>query len=888
MKKEQTPPDYALRFLQWFCPPELYEGIEGDLLEQFESELQSGASKKARRNFVWNVLTFFRPEIVLRNRLSIRIINTMMFRNYIKVASRNIAKRKLYSFINAIGLSIGIAFCILIYLYIVDERSFDQFHENKERIFRLNEASYSVFASQHGDDPMEKSAYLPLPLGNAIKEELPEVERMTRFNSGDRVVFRYGDKVFTETITYVDPDFFSMFSFPLLAGAADQLFTDKYDIVLTPEIAEKYFDDGDAIGKVVTLDLDGEKQFTVRGIVNSPPHNSSLLFKILVPIESQQWYTRNIEQWGNFSYPTFIQVHPSTSIVDLKIKIDTLVQKHMGERLINWRKEGNIPEEYPVLEITTTNLSAVHQDYEISWEKVSDPKYSWIVGGIAILILSIASINYIALALTTSAARRIEVGIRKVVGAQQKQLVSQFGLESILLALLSMCIGLALVVLFLPAFNEFTNKGIELTLQGIAPVLGVSLTIALITGFLAGSYPALFLSGFLPASVLKGGFTSRLHAGFTKPLVVFQFFLSASMIISSVIMYRQMEFITSKELGYDKEHILVIPTQAGWNEESDKVVEQFRMQLSTVPDVVLVSGTSSSFNQGWSRYGYKINDENKSAYVYRVDPEYIPLLNLSLVQGRNFDERRVSDSSSVIINEALARDMGWDNPLEEHLNWREDSIGLGAKVIGVLKDYHFRSLEQSIDPMFLSMDSKNTGYLTTLLVKLSAGELSDKIDRVKEAWTSLYPDKPFDYSFMDQDIENQYQSYKRWLNITALSTGFAIFIACLGLFGLSGINAVNRTKEIGIRKVMGAPLSNIFFLMNKQFIWLALIAFSLATPLSWYFMSQWLGSFRYSISIGWELFAVSMFLGLVLALLTVSYHAVKAAMINPAETLKYE
>ncbi len=876
---------FPLRFLRFFCPPALYESIEGDLLEQFEEDVKLVGEKKARRKLAWNVLRFFRPGIVLRNSFTIQLTNTIMWGNYFKVAVRNVAKRKLYSFINAIGLSIGIAFSVLIYLYIQDEKSFDQFHANKENIYRLNGSSYSVSAMQRGEYPIRRSAYLSLPLGQALKDEIPEVQYLTRFRSGE-AVFRYGGKVFAEGLTFVEADFFRMFSFPLLAGSAESLFRDKQEVVLTPDIAAKYFGSEDPLGKVITLDLQGEKQFMVTGVIEAPPANSSLSFKILVPLGNRPGYERNREQWGNSSYPTFIQLYAQANIGSLKVKTDTLVKKHMGETLERWRKEENIPAEFPVFELAYTNLTGIHLDTEVSWDKRSDPKYSWILGGIALLIILIAAINYITLALTSSASRKTEVGIRKVAGAQRKQLVAQFGLESIVLAMVSMLIGLGLVVLFLPAFNEFTGKGIALAPLDMFQVTGASLAITLVIGILAGSYPAFFLSGFLPAAVLKGGITSKLKAGFTRPLVVFQFFLSASMIISSVIMYRQMEFIASKDLGYDKEHVMVIPTQAG-GEEADKVVEQFRNKMSAEPSVVSIAGTGSSFNKGWSQYSYKIKDEHKHAYVYRVDPEYINLLSLKLTEGRNFDER-MTDQSAVIINEALARDMGWDNPLEEYLNWREDSVGPGAPVIGVLGDYHFLSLEQDIEPMFLTMDTEEAGYLTTMLVKLSPGDISQKIEKVRSTWTELYPGSPFDYSFMDEDVAQQYNSHKRWMSITGLSTGFAILIACLGLFGLAGINAVNRTKEIGIRKVMGAELSQIFLLLNRQFVWLAVIAFSLATPLSWYFMDQWLASFKFAVAIDWKLFAVSMLLGLTLALLTVSYHAVKAALVNPAKTLKSE
>jgi len=379
-----------------------------------------------------------------------------------------------------------------------------------------------------------------------------------------------------------------------------------------------------------------------------------------------------------------------------------------------------------------------------------------------------------------------------------------------------------------------------------------------------------------------------MRAGFTKPLVVLQFFLSASLIICSVVMFRQMKYITTKDLGYNKEQLITMETQSGWSEESDKAVDRLRNHLHGNKAVVGLAGTSASFNQGWSIYGYKIKDEIKHAYVYRVDSEYIPLLDLELTLGRNFDENIISDSTALIVNEALVKDMGWTDPLNEYLNWREDSVGPGWKVIGVLKNYHFSSLEQQIEPLLLSINKKQTGYLSSVMIKVSPDDMPGNIETVKKAWTELFPDKPFEYTFVDADVARQYDSYRRWMQITRLSTAFAIVIACLGLFGLSGINALNRTKEIGIRKVMGAGLGNIFILLNRQYVWLSLIAFALAAPVSWYVMNQWLASFQFSITIGWELFAMSLLLGLAVALITVTYHGVKAAHINPAETLKYE
>ena len=883
-----TNPSKWLRFLEWFCPPGLYEGIEGDLREQFERETKQIGERKARSRLIWSIIKFCRPEIILRNRISFELINTIMIGNYFKVASRNILKRKLYSFINAFGLSIGIAFCILIYLFIQDEKSFDQFHANRKRIYRMEEKSFDTWQPKP-DKPYNYSAWLQTGLKQALKDELPEIEFATRFNPGSQGVLRVGEKVFSEKIAFADGDFFKMFSFPLLKGNPDKLFENKSDVVLTPAMARKYFGEEDPIGKTVEIDFEGSKSYTVAGIIEAPPANSSLGFEILIPQENRPAYERNMTQWGNFNTPTFVQLVPNTDLVKFKVNLEKLIEKYMGEKLKKWRKESvaAIPPDVKLLEYEFTQLPDWHLKNEIGWDKVSDPQYSIILAGIAFLILLIACINYISLSLTTSTSRRTEVGIRKVVGAQKKQLVYQFGFESLMLGLISMVIGIGLVFLFLPAFNEFTGKGIHLMIANSLPLLGVSIGLALLVGSFAGSYPALFLSNFRPVQALKGRFTSKLQAGFTKPLVVLQFALSAFLLISSVIMYRQMQFVTTKDLGYDKEQILVVPTQSGWNEESDKTVDRFRARTVQEPSVLSVTGTSSSFNQGYSRYGYKIKDEQKSAYAYGIDPFYFSTLGLEIVQGRNFDSGIPSDSNAVIVNEALVRDMKWRDPVNEYLNWQEDSVGLGSQVIGVVKDYHFLSLEENIEPIFLSINrKKGGGHLVFMLIKIAPGNIPESVEKIHKAWKETSPDKPFDYTFLDQDVARQYESYHRWMSIMGLATGFGILISCLGLFGLAGINAVNRTKEIGIRKVMGAELGNIFVLLNKQYIWLSLIAFALAAPLSWWIMDKWLSDFKFRITIGWELFALSMAAGLGVALATVSYHAIKAALVNPAETLK--
>lgn len=813
----------------------------------------------------------------------------MMIRNYIKVSLRNIQKRKLYSLINTIGLSVGLAFCLLIFLYVRDENSFDQFHANKDRIYRIEVKSYDYWNEDSSQEQkFSLHPYNQLALGIALKDEAPAVEYVTRFGSGFSAAVQYKDKLYKEEVTYVDADFFRIFSFDLVAGSLNKVFENSNTLVLTQSMAKKYFNGQSPIGQTIDVDHGGIRQYTVAAVLQDPPSQSSIDFDFLLPYQNWGAYERQMARWGNFNTPTIVQLTENATVENLRENMNAIKSKYMAEVIERWRHEGNVPEGIDVLQHDFTRIDDWHLKKEVEWHKVSDPDYSMILSSIAFLILIIAGINYISLALTSSVSRSMEVGVRKVMGAVRGQLIFQFGFESVVLTLGALVFALVLAVLFLPYFNEFTAKQIVLSWDIIGMLMGVGFATAVIVGLLAGSYPSFVLSGFKPATVLKGRSNRRFNINFVKPLVVIQFALSGFLIISSWVMFSQMRFITTKDIGYDTDQVLIIPTQTGWDEEAEKVLHNFGNALSANPDVLAIAGTSISFNKGWSLSGYKINGINRSAYVYGVDHRYIDLLRIELLEGRNFDPSNPADSNAVIVNEALVRDMGWEDPLSEHLNYREDSTSMGAKVIGVVKDYHFRSLEVTIDPMFLTMDKDFAGNLSNVMVKIAPNDLTATLDMLGKTWRELYPDKPFEYSFLDKDVESQYESYARWMSIMSLSTAFAILVSCLGLFGLAGINAVNRTKEVGIRKVMGAELSNIFVLLNKQFVGLSVIAFALAIPFSWYVMNKWLSGFEYRIEMDWMMFAVSTAVGTAIALVTVSYHALKAATTNPAETLKYE
>ena len=794
-------------------------------------------------------------------------------------------KRKLYSFINSFGLSIGIAFCLLIFLFIQDEKSFDQFHDNKNNIYLINNKRFEFMRFKNGEkEPFGETVDQNAKLGEAMLEELSEVQYMTRYVGSISGLLRYHEKVFSEKFTGVDSGFFKMFSFKLLAGNPEKVFKNNTDIVITPKVVEKYFGDEDPIGKLMTLDLNGESAFTVVGVVDAPPPNSSISFDILIPVEKSPRFQ---DTWDSHEYPTFVQLHSNASLSSFGVNLNKLNQKYTGDASREYRDREKIPEEFKMEELYFTNLSDIHLNTKIKWEKSSDPKYSLILGGIAILIMIIACINYISLALTSSATRKTEVAIRKISGAVKGQLAIQFEIESVILAFISMILAILLVITFLPAFNSFANKDIVISSSNWIQFLVLALLLAFVIGIIAGSYPALYLSGLKPVKILKGGLTNKVNTWFTKPLVVIQFALSAFLIMSSVIMYRQMKFVTTKDIGYNQHQVLYIPTQQGWDAKSDRFVENFRSAVVNDPSILSISGSSVPFTNGTLTLGFQNKGEAKSASSYIVDPDYIPTLEIQLIEGRNFNSLNPADlKDAIIVNEALVKEMRWVDPLNEHLNWHFEE-GLGSKVIGVVKDHNFLSLERSIDPMFLTMD-KTFGHYQYILAKLSSIDISGSIKKLEKAYKELAPDKPFEYTFLDEKVAMQYQSYERWMNIITLTTGFAILISCLGLFGLAGTNVVNRTKEIGIRKVLGSRLGDTFALLNKQFVWLSIIAFALATFPAWYAMDRWLNSFQFRIEISWVLFAVSMGVGLLVVLIAVSYHTIKANHMNPAETLKYE
>lgn len=818
-----------------------------------------------------------------------------MLKNYLKIAFRNLRKQKIYSLINIFGLTLGIACCIIIYLFIQDEFSYDRFHENAENLYRVEQLRYQKLKSEIDSTPffdarlpegMSKSPWLPLPLGPTISDKFPEIEGVVRADESNFVI-RNETRSFEQDILLVDPSFFEIFTFPLIKGSPETVLRDPNNIVLTPEMARKFFGDEDPMGKTLVANIqNSEKLFTVTGIARTPPSNSSIPFTMVARIENKPFYDFNIERWSSFNTPLFVELTPGADVKQFEAKLNAFAEERYAESWQGTRDRLGLPEDATVAEFIISPITGIHLDAAAEWPGVSNPLYSYILGAIAVLILIIACINYITLALARSLGRAREVGIRKTSGAHRGQIALQFWGETQMLTLFAMIIGVCLAELGLPFFNEPAGKSLSVSYYSDAGFLGILLGITFITGLIAGSYPALILSRFQPVKVLKGNSTFQFKPRLTKALLVVQYSLSIFLIISSLIMFRQLDYVTGKELGYNEEQVVFIPTFTGWNEEGTRLMERYRNEIVDLAGVKNISGMAPAFTKGSNVYGFGVDGEVKESFIYYVDEQLINTLGIELLAGRNFSKDRTADATeSIIVNQALVESMGWEEPVGQLLPWKGEENP--STVIGVVRNFHFQSMESEIQPMLFHMDPEQGG-IAEIAVKIEQGMIGETLPELEATWGEVAPFTPFNYWFLDDAVAGQYEQYQRWLGIMGASTFMAILIACLGLFGLAGITAINKTKEIGIRKVLGAGIEQIILLLNKDIVKLIVLSLVIAAPVSWYIMEQWLTDFAYRINIGVGVFLVSAMAVLIIAILTVSYHSVKAATVNPVESLRTE
>ncbi|MBI9038129.1 MAG: ABC transporter permease [Bacteroidales bacterium] len=799
-----------------------------------------------------------------------------MFKNYLKTAFRNLFRNKIFSFINIGGLAIGIASCLLIFLYIITEFSYDKFHEKSDRIYRVainGEISGSFF------NVAVSSAAMARPM----IRDFPEVVDAVRINDvAQTVYFTYNDKkYFEEGMIYVDSSFFNIFTYDVLNGDLSSALDEPYSLVLTEDVADKYFGKENPIGKIIKLN--DRQNYKVTAVIANPPQNAHFHFKIVSSFSSlyKDYGKEAYEHWGSLSLLTYILLNNGVKAADFEKKLPDFFLKYM-EDLENM----DVKFEAFLQPITSIHL---HSNLMAEAEANGSMSYIYTFSAIAIFILLIACINYMNLTTARSIKRSREVGLRKVVGALKKQLIFQFIFESMILSLIGFIIALILVEISLPVFNELTGQEFGLNLLSKWYYILSMIGMILFVGLVSGSYPAFYLSSFHPIKVIKGGLSkSSGKSSLRNTLVIVQFTISIILIICTGVVYSQLQYIKSKKLGFDKENILILPLRG---ERLRNKIDVIKSELLNLSCVEKVTASRSVIGSGIDGTGYHPEgyDENSPWIIFTnsVDEDYVETMGMNLIKGRGFSKEFGTDTSSIIINKTLMKKLGWEEPLGKKINRYGDSTEIPLTIIGVIDDFHFNSLHKAVEPSLLCYYPEELRFLN---LKLNSGNINTSLETIKAKWNELEKSFPFDYYFLDQDFENFYRADKRMGEIFIYFTIIAIFVACLGLFGLASYSAEQKTKEIGIRKAIGSSVSGIVFMLTKQFVKWILIANIIAWPIAYFYMDKWLGNFAYNIELSdfWWLFVASAVISFAIAVITVSSQALRAATANPVESLKYE
>jgi putative ABC transport system permease protein len=793
-----------------------------------------------------------------------------MINRFSNLFIRSYRNKKLYSIISLLSLSLSIGISILIYLFIKYELSFDRFHQNAREIYRVDTNLYMP----NMKNTTWRLPSLSDPLITRIRSEIPGVLKSTRFmRSLRKEIIHTENKTFSEKLTYVDNDFFSMFSFELIKGNVQNVFDDHSSMIITESIAIKYFGNSDPINQTITIEeFEQTKTYTIKGVIKNPPSNSSIQFELLVPLESYQYYSEYQSSWNEHNYSFFIQLSRNVDDKDLVTNLQKLAEASKGFVVIN--KEDSF-------ELSVTPLTRIHWNTEIPWEKSGNYQNIKVLTGIALIVITMACSNFISLSLVNSTKRRIEIGIKKLVGSSRRDIAFQFIGESIIFTFISAILSFILVILVLPFFSNVTgiNQPIEFNFIDILFVFALVLSV----GILAGFYPAYVLSSFKPAEILKSITVLKIKYTLVSILVFVQAIFSFFLGYSSLIMSRQMNYLNLKDLGFNHEHIIVLPTFTS-GEDVSRVIKAFKNAAEYEPDIQKVTAISNPFFEGISSMGFIGKDgEMKSSKAYAVDYDFIETLELKIEEGRNFDVKNQTESNAVIINQKLAKEIS-DFPIGKDFIWGKSQ---SAQIIGVVKDFHFKSLESSIEPLFLTINN-DVIKPSVLLIKVKTKNIKKTLIRIEDIYKKTNPNKPFEFKFLSDTVQNQYKSYKMWTSIIQFSNLFALFIACIGLFGLAGVDALNKYKEIGVRKVFGASSIQILLRVSRKYIFLMLTASILASCFSHIIMSNWLSNFAYRINIDWELYLFGAVIGFVILVISIGYHVVTAARTNPSDTLKHE
>lgn len=807
-----------------------------------------------------------------------------MLKNYFKIAFRNLWRNKLYSFINISGLAIGIATCLIIMLFVNNELGYDRYNEKADRMYRV------YFQGNVQGAKMKESTVMP-PVAQTLKTDFPEVEAATRIRDYGTPKLIYAGKSFREDdFAFVDSNFFQVFTLPLIQGDAATALTEPNTVVITKALAKKYFGNDDPMGKVISF-KDGKAAYTVTGMIDKVPVNSHFHFELFASMASLP--ESREPTWMSSNFFTYLVLAEGYDYKKLEAKLPGVVEKYIGPQMLqemgmtlaDFRSKNN-DISFHLQPLTDIHL---HSDFTGDLSSSGDVRYVYIFGAIALFMLLIACINFMNLSTAGASKRSREVGVRKVLGSLKLELVRQFLLESVLITAIALLLAIGLMHLALPLFNDLAGQSLTLSFADHPLLIPGLLLFIVFTGLLAGSYPAFYLSSFKPVAVLKGKFSSgKKTISLRSGLVVFQFFISIILIVSTTVVFNQLSYMQRKDLGYDKDQVMIVSNtwMLGKNQEA------FRQQLLNDPRVASVSG---------SRYVPAGHSDNNNFFVspgqsspqmvktlrWEVDENYISTLGIQLLNGRNFSKEFRTDSNSVILNEAAMNAMGWKQDVAigktiSRVSKRGEKESYN--VIGIVKDFHFRPFHERISPllMVLAPDPGN------LILKLKTKDIAGLTTDLKKRWATYGAEDALTYSFLDERFENSYKAEQKTGMILGIFAGLTIFVACLGLFGLARFTSEQRTKEIGIRKVLGASVSQVSTMLSKEFVKLVMIACVAAFPLAWWVMNKWLQDFAYRVTINWSVFAIAGIAALLIALLTVSFQAIKAAIANPVKSLRTE
>ncbi len=810
-----------------------------------------------------------------------------MLSNYFKIAWRNLIKNKAFTAINISGLAIGIATCLTIMLFVQNELSFDRFNEKASQIVRV------VFRGTMNGENMKESSVMA-PVASSFRNDYPEVTDATRLLQYGSPKIVVENKTFKDaSFAYVDSNFFQVFTLPLIKGDAKTVLIEPNTVVITESLSQKYFGNADPIGKILNL-KDDNQLYKITGVMRDIPVNSHFHFDIFGSMATVP-DARNTS-WMSGSYFTYLVLPKHYDYKKLEAKLPGSVEKYMGPQLLKdlgvslteFRKKGNDIGLY-LQPLTDIHLKS---DFSNSLEPGGDIRYVYIFSAIALFMLLIACINFMNLSTAGASKRAKEVGIRKVLGSVKYELIGQFLIESALLVLFSLMIALFLVKISLPLFNELSGKQLKLNFfQNPFMILGLLLFWFLVS-ILAGSYPAFYLSSFKPISVLKSKFIGKVKSiSFRSGLVVFQFIISVGLIVGTTVVYQQLSYIQHIKLGYDREQLLVLRNSYLLGDQEDAFKEQIirdpRVANVTTSGFLPAGPTNDDLASSFPDDNRNLNSRVR---IYKIDDHYIPTMGMKIVAGRNFSKEFPSDSSknapTVIVNETLASAFGWGkNAVGHTVNLSTDNVGgkKDLKVIGVVQDFHFRSLHEPINPLLMVLQ-KSSGLIIKVKPKYVAGLLAT----LKTQWDAYKTEEPFTYAFVNELYNQTYIAEQKTGSILNIFAGLTIFIACLGLFGLATFTAEQRNKEIGIRKVLGASVPDLIALISKEFIVLVSIAIVIATPIAWWAMNAWLNDFAYRIHISGWVFVIAGVAAIIIALITVSFQAIKAAVANPITSLRSE